>query len=109
MLLILKVQDVQLLFSFEFFLILARPTGIWTSAWTFKKKNNPRLGPILTEANKTFATTLVQWQALKENFLNIRPQLLKFSPKVESVGRSNFLDYLHTEIHIPKIVEASLK
>lgn len=76
----------------------------------FKKKNNPRLGPIiLIEANKTFAMTLVQWQAPKENFLNIQPQLLKFSPKVESVERSNFLDYLHTEIHIPKIVEASLK
>lgn len=76
----------------------------------FKKKNNPRLGPIiLIEANKTFAMTLVQWQAPKENFLNIQPQLLKFSPKVESVERSNFLDYLHTEIHIPKIIEASLK
>lgn len=40
MLLVLTFQDVQLLLSFEFFLLPAGATGIWTSAWTLKKEES---------------------------------------------------------------------
>lgn len=51
-------------------------------------------------------------QALKGSFLNIQLQLLKFhmaQPKSRVTGKEQFLESLHAEVHIPKIVEASLK
>lgn len=75
-----------------------------------EKKNNPRL--ILIQANKTFAMTSGECQALKGAFPNTQLQLLKFhmaQPKSWVTGGEHFLESLQAEIHIPKIVEASLK